>query len=318
VVIAAGLSPAWQQVLVFDAFEPGAVNRAREAYWCASGKVLNVGLALHFVSEGSSTPTLSLSTLGGEAYEPIEREFRTIGALHRWIRTASPTRVCTTLVDAANNCTTELVENAGPITANELHEFEQAFAELATQATAIVLTGSLPEGAPVSFYRDLLSHAKAPVICDFRGPELLEALETNPFLVKPNRQELAHTLGRPLNTDEDLHLAMRELQRCGAQSVLITSGPDAAWLASDNAMHRLTPPRADKIINPIGCGDCRAAALAWSLAQGTDLLTATEAGLSLAAKNLQTLLPADLDGRRAQLSSRPGQSGANPPTSIKK
>jgi 1-phosphofructokinase family hexose kinase len=304
VVIAAGLSPAWQQVLVFDRLEPGAVNRAREAYWCASGKVLNVGLALHFLSEGSSTPTLSLSTLGGTAYEPIEREFRTLGALHCWIRTVSPTRVCTTLVDATNNCTTELVENAGPITANELHEFEQAFAELATQATAIVLTGSLPEGAPLSFYRDLLSHAKAPVICDFRGPELLEALEAKPFLVKPNRQELAHTLGRTLATDEELHQAMREVQRRGAQSVLITTGPDAAWLATDNAMHRLVPPHADHISSPIGCGDCLAAALAWSFAEGADLLTAAEAGLSLAAKNLETLLPADLDGRRAQLSRR--------------
>jgi hypothetical protein len=39
VIIAAGLTPAWQQMLVFDGVRVGEVNRAREAYWCSSGKV---------------------------------------------------------------------------------------------------------------------------------------------------------------------------------------------------------------------------------------------------------------------------------------
>ena len=47
VILAAGLTPAWQQILVFERFSPGEVNRATQAVWCASGKVLNVGCALH-------------------------------------------------------------------------------------------------------------------------------------------------------------------------------------------------------------------------------------------------------------------------------
>ena len=46
-ILTAGLTPAWQHVLVFDAFTPGAVNRAREVHWCASGKVLNAARGLH-------------------------------------------------------------------------------------------------------------------------------------------------------------------------------------------------------------------------------------------------------------------------------
>ena len=45
-IVAAGLTPAWQQLMAFDALEPGAVNRAREVTWCSSGKVLNVAIAL--------------------------------------------------------------------------------------------------------------------------------------------------------------------------------------------------------------------------------------------------------------------------------
>ncbi|MGQ0633752.1 MAG: 1-phosphofructokinase family hexose kinase [Planctomycetaceae bacterium] len=46
-IVAAGLSPAWQQIVLLDRLHVGEVNRAREIHWCASGKVLNAGLALH-------------------------------------------------------------------------------------------------------------------------------------------------------------------------------------------------------------------------------------------------------------------------------
>ena len=46
-ILAAGLTPAWQQILSFRRFIPGEVNRAEQSIWCGSGKVLNVGCALH-------------------------------------------------------------------------------------------------------------------------------------------------------------------------------------------------------------------------------------------------------------------------------
>jgi tagatose 6-phosphate kinase len=62
VILAAGLTPAWQQIVVLDALLAGEVNRAREVHWCASGKVLNVGLALHSLL---SSPPLSKGGQGG-------------------------------------------------------------------------------------------------------------------------------------------------------------------------------------------------------------------------------------------------------------
>ena len=87
-ILAAGLTPAWQQILVFDRFVPGEVNRAREAHWCASGKVLNVGLALHHL--GAESRTLGL--VGGESGAAVRREFAQLGADARWVETPAPTR----------------------------------------------------------------------------------------------------------------------------------------------------------------------------------------------------------------------------------
>src|SRR5512146_2770770 len=103
-ILAAGLTPAWQQIVLLDALHPGEVNRAREVHWCASGKVLNVALALHHL--GAEVQSLSLA--GGPHGEAIRREFARSGIAARWIESAAPTRVCTTLLGTANHTTTEL------------------------------------------------------------------------------------------------------------------------------------------------------------------------------------------------------------------
>ena len=75
-ILSAGLTPAWQQIMVFDRLRPGEVNRAREAVWCGSGKVLNAGLAAHHLGG----PSLTLAPLGGPPLAEIEREFAGIAS----------------------------------------------------------------------------------------------------------------------------------------------------------------------------------------------------------------------------------------------
>ncbi len=208
-ILAAGLTPAWQQILLFDQVRIGQVNRARKAHWAASGKVLNVGLALSALG----AECLTLSLLGGAPREEIQRQFREAGANAQWIESAHPTRVCTTILDRSSGQTTELVENAPPATPGELDAFRAAYSEAAAAAPCVVLTGSLPAETPASFYADLLDKTPGRSILDVRGDELLAALEKRPFLVKPNREELAKTLRRELNGDEALRQAMAELHR---------------------------------------------------------------------------------------------------------
>jgi 1-phosphofructokinase family hexose kinase len=296
VILVAGLTPAWQQILAFDSFTLGEVNRAREAHWCASGKVLNVGVALAHLQVASHT----LSPIGGWAREPIEREFREWKASTTWIPTASPTRVCTTILDRAASQTTELVQNAGGLTAVERSVFVHEFQRLATDATAIVLAGSLPAGTPATIFAELLAGQKRPSVLDIRGPELLATLEHRPTLIKPNREEMQHTLGRPLTNDDDLLAAMREFVTRGAQSVLVSQGQRPALLATIDGLWQLSPAPVEAVVNPIGCGDCLAAGIAWGLSRELSLLDSVALGMGAAADNLGMLLPARLDRSRVE------------------
>jgi 1-phosphofructokinase family hexose kinase len=285
--------------MLFDQFRPGEVNRAREVHWCASGKVLNVGLALAHL--GARCRTLSL--LGGAPRLRIEREFADVQAPLRSIATVAETRICTTILDAASGQTTELVENAGSPTVAELESFTSAFCEEALSAHIMVLTGSLPRGTPASFYCDLLGGWSGRAILDVRGPELVAALQRQPFLVKPNREELAMTLGRPLDSDERLLSGMRELNQRGATWVMVSQGKEALWLTSREQTYRFTPPLV-KIVNPIGCGDCLAAGIAWRMDAGDDVPQAVRYGMAAAAENATMLLPSRLDPSQVERRAR--------------
>jgi 1-phosphofructokinase family hexose kinase len=293
VILAAGLTPAWQQIMRFERLLPGEVNRALEARWCASGKVLNVGIALAHLH----VPAITLAPLGGQAREPVDREFAAFGADAHWIDVAHPTRVCTTALDLATNRATELVENAGPMTSAELAQFAHAFGELAAGAQVAILTGSLPDSAPANLYHDLLGAVNCPVLLDVRGPELLAALPRRPFLAKPNREELARTLAQDLSDDASLLQAMRKLNERGAEWVLVTSGARPAWVAHGGCCWRIEacPVTA---VNPIGSGDCLAAGIAWGLTRGEAPLDAIRLGIAAAAENVGQLLPGRIDPAR--------------------
>ena len=206
-ILSAGLTPAWQQIMVFRSFRYGEVNRADEVHWHAQGKVLNAGIAAHHLGG----PSLTLATLGGPPLEQIDREFAELGIPRRWIVTEASTRVCTTILDRTTGVMTELVENGKPLKPEELDEFRRVYAEEAARADVAVIAGSLPAGTPCSFYRELVERTPCPAVLDFRGEglrrlDLAAGGEAEPRGVGSNRRPAVGR--RPAITD-----AMRSLNR---------------------------------------------------------------------------------------------------------
>ncbi len=301
-ILSAGLTPAWQQILVFDAFRYGEVNRAAEVHWCASGKVFNAGIGVHHLGAKS----LTLATAGGPLLVLIRAEMGSLGVPLDVVETECSTRVCTTILDRATGTMTELVENGRPVTDSELDRYAARFAETVAKAEALILIGTLPHGTPSSYYRRLLCRASCPSVLDFRGEGLLGVLDLQPTVVKPNREELAQTVGRQLGTDDALLDAMRSLNALGAHWVLVTDGPRAVWLTSRAETYRFHPPAVlrSELVNPIGCGDSMAAAVAWALCQGLPMPEAVRLGIAASVDNLRQLLPCRLDPQRVRAIAR--------------
>jgi tagatose 6-phosphate kinase len=294
-ILVAGLTPAWQQIAVLETFKIGSVNRAKEVHWVASGKVLNVAFALQ--SLGVESRTLALA--GGLNGKAMKEQCEAKGLKVRWVESAASSRVCTTLLDLSKKISTEIVENTPAISFQEQASFLAAFGDEAQTAKLTVVTGSLPEGVPSDFYKRLVRVKEGRIILDARGPELLEALSEKPFLIKPNREELAATVGQNLSQDAALKSAMQEMNQRGAQWVLVTEGKKNVWLSGEGKLFRVHPPIVP-IINPIGSGDCVAAGVAASLLQGKEPQEALRLGVAAGAANVSSLLPARLDSKYVQ------------------
>lgn len=287
-ILVAGLSPAWQQILVFDAVRRGEVNRASETHHCASGKVINVGLAVARLG----APHHLVTAVGGPPAAPIRSDLDSACVAATLIETRRPTRVCTTLVDESDGSITELVENAASIEAPELKSFREAVSNWVPRATIGVFTGSLPTGAATSLPAEVMRETDIPWILDIRGEPLLQALPLRPYVVKPNRSELAETLQIGIDDDDSLVAAMRELNGRGARWVIVSDGARPTWVSSENAAYRVhSYPIAAR--NPIGSGDCFTAGLAVRLAANDEMSSAIRFAIGAAAANAAVLLPAD-------------------------
>lgn len=161
------------------------------------------------------------------------------------------------------------------------HELDELFGITLTSgltADIVLLTGPFPEDAvEASLYtrltRDLRRNGKR-VIADLTGPALAATLAAGVDLLKLSHEE---ALKQGVIADdgfEDLLAGMRELQRAGAASVLISRGPSPAlFLTQVGEKTSLMEVRAPQFeeLDHTGAGDSMFAALGVALAGGLEI-----------------------------------------------
>jgi fructose-1-phosphate kinase PfkB-like protein len=109
--------------------------------------------------------------------------------------------------------------------------------------------------------------------------------------VKPNREELARTLGSDLSSDDDLKDAMTRVNELGAEWIVVSHGEKPLWAGSRGKFYVFHPPRIEAV-NPIASGDCLAAGIACGLHRNLEMCEAIRYGIAAAAENATMLLPA--------------------------
>lgn len=293
-ILCVGLTPTVQRTMRFERLTPGAVNRATQTLVTASGKAVNVARVVTLLGGEARL----VQFLGGDTGRYIARTLEAQGIPQEivWIDSDAPTRTCTTLLPA-DGPTTELVEEAAPATAQDMAAAEAAALRHLPHARALCLSGSFPPGVPEDFYARLVAAARAAgvqaIVDAQRGP-LKAALAEKPFLVKPNREEAAKTLGYALSGDAeaDARRAVREMTAAGAEWAMVSMGPTGSLLgnAQSRDLWRIAPPALGaEVDNPIGSGDSLTAGLAFALSvRGASVPDSAAFGTACAVANCLT------------------------------
>jgi pseudouridine kinase len=105
-----------------------------------------------------------------------------------------------------------------------------------------------------------------------------------------NRGELETRVGRALPTAADVAAACREVQAQGARDVIVTCGGEGVFhTTAGHDQPAWLPARQVEVVDVTGAGDAFAAAVCWSLYQGSDDLgLACRRGLKVAAMTLES------------------------------
>lgn len=307
-ILCVGLTPTVQRTMFFDRFEVGAVNRAREVLTTASGKGANVA---RVITTLGGTARL-IHTLGGDTGRFVAHELEKESVPHQaiWSEDDAPTRTCTTLL-VNQGPTTELVEEALPVTPHDAALIDHACRNALLEAHALCLSGSLPRGIDEKFYAGLVREANnlgIPAVVDGQKGPLQHALKERPFLVKPNREEAAATLGLTLtgSPDEDARTAVEALTTAGAQWALVSMGAAGSLLGNGQELWQIAPPHIE-VINAIGSGDSLAAGLLFAfIEKQMSVPEAVAFGSAVAAANCLTptsgvIRPEDVERLRSEV-----------------
>jgi 1-phosphofructokinase len=254
-------NPSVDRTAEVDALVRGAVIRARAVRVDGGGKGVNVTRAL----AANGYRSLAVLPTGGAegaqllallAAENLQFEAVTVGG---------SVRANVTIVEP-DGTTTKINEPGPRLSDAELAALTDALATAAAEADWVVLSGSVPPGAPDDLYATITKHLRSlglRVAVDADGELLRRALATAPDVIKPNRGELAKASGIEVRELADVLVAIGRLRASGARTVLASLGSQGAVLVDDTGAYHASAPATAR--STVGAGD---ATLAGFLAAG--------------------------------------------------
>ncbi|CAM4242170.1 tagatose-6-phosphate kinase [Bacillus manliponensis] len=263
------LNPSIDMRYELDELRPHEIHRTNYYEKTAGGKGVNVSRILRLLGE----EVIGTGLLGGQNGEFIREEIQKLRITDEFISIEEETRHCLAFVTKSSSVATEILEAGPVITEQEVATFIRKYETILQQAQFIVASGSLPRGVPNSFYKSLVEKATAhgkKFILDTSHRALSYGIQGKPFLIKPNRQELANLLQKENITYEEILQAAKGICRAGIRYVLVSLGREGAILVTEHDAFRAILPKVHSV-NAVGSGDAMVAGITYAFANGYEV-----------------------------------------------
>ena len=245
------LNPSLDYIVSVEDFKLGKTNRTTAELMLPGGKGLNVSAVL----QNLGIENTALGFTAGFVGEELKRLAKQAGYFCDFIDTAEGvSRINVKLKDFDG---TE-INGMGPVIDEQAMKSLWGKLEKLGEGDTLVLAGSIPAGMSKSIYREFLEHLSGRgirFVVDAAGELLLNVLEYQPFLIKPNNHELGELFDAALKKKEDVVLYAKKLQDKGARNVLVSmAGEGAVLLDETGRVHLLDAPKGT-LVNAVGAGD---------------------------------------------------------------
>ncbi len=282
-VTAICMNPSVDKTVYLEKFEVSATNIIGRETRDVGGKGINVAIALRRLG----VPSSCMGIVGDKSLSEVIAHLEKSGVEARFMTVSGEMRTNLKVVDEESHQVTELNERGPEVDTEMLTLFRTLVGERAKKSRYIVFTGAMPPGTPKEYYRDLMSVCPCRAVLDTHGEMLTSALEAKPYLIKPNIKELEMTVGRPLQTMRSILEAAREMQKRGAQTVLVSMGAMGAMLCTEETA-LYSPAISVPVRSTVGAGDCMVAGFLSGIIQSGDIKDAFRFGCAAGAASVMT------------------------------
>ncbi len=288
-------NPAIDYIAGVKDLKMNEINRAISEKILAGGKGINVSIVL----KNLGFESIALGFIAGFTGKEIQNQVQEFGIKSDFVYIPDKfSRINVKLqlnIDGVISEETAINGEGPKISDNEVNEFMKKIENIKKE-DFIVLAGSVSRNMKDDIYEKICIKVKekgAKIVADATGKLLVNVLKHNPFLIKPNKEELEEIFEKEINTNEEIVLYAKKLQEMGAQNVLISMDKDGAILITqDNKMLYSEAPKG-KVENSVGSGDSMVAGFLTGFITHKDYEKALKMGIaagsaSAFSKNLAT------------------------------
>lgn len=244
-------NPALDYMVHVDKLTLGGVNRTTAERVYYGGKGINVSTVLRQLDVG----TMALGFVAGFTGMALENGVNALGIPSDFIHLK--TGMSRINVKIKSECETEINGQGPEIDQSAIEELFRKL-DAIQSGDILVLAGSIPNTLPEDMYEKIMKRLKEKtikVVVDATKELLLNVLEYQPFLIKPNNHELGEMFGTELKSDNEILDHAQKLQQKGARNVLISMAGDGAILLTEDGEHFKIGTPKGTVKNSVGAGD---------------------------------------------------------------
>ncbi len=256
-------NPSVDRTLTIPEIRFNTVLRSQSLRLDWGGKGFNVSRCLMAMG----VETVAMAWLGGGSGKMIADGLEKLGIKTEIIWVEEETRTSTQILEESGSWYVKVNEPGPVISAEAIAQLMQQVDEYARKGDIWVLSGSLPPDVPLDFYAALIVRLKnrgVKVFLDSSDEALKHGVESAPFLLKINADEVGDLISSKIEDQSDAKRAVLPFLRRGIQYVALTLGDMGMLLASQKEMVMASPPEVT-VRNVTGAGDATMAGLIYAL-----------------------------------------------------
>lgn len=253
------LNAAIDKTYYLPSFSVGQTHRVADVLADAGGKGINAARVIHTLGES----VLASGIVGGHNGAFIEQQLTNQKIPHQMLQVAEESRLCLNMVSEAEGMNTELLEPGLTLTEENIASLKELLQKQAASSEIVVLSGSLPAGAPIDLYYHLIKIVEAEgaiAILDTSGEALRAGIQAAPYMIKPNESELAAYLEAEWDAEGSLeqetiiHFIEKTAKQYSISCIAVSLAEKGAIVGYEDVIYKVSPAPIEPI-NPVGSGD---------------------------------------------------------------